>query len=111
VNAGLGLGYNFHNDDQGVAFFDAGFFKDSGRNWAKFAGPGYQFKLSDHWRLGATLTLLQSQTYNRGRAFIAPIPLLTYDLGALKLNAVYVPRFQQVEFAVFVLYFSIPLGK
>ena len=119
MNVGLGLRYNFHDDDQGVAFVDAGVYKDSGRNLAKLAGPG----LSDHWRLGATLTLLRSQTYNRGNVFITPIPLLTYDLGgsyklgapynlgALKLNAVYLPRVQQNDFAVFAVYLSLPLGE
>jgi hypothetical protein len=108
LNIGLGLNYELRNDDQGVAFFEAGFYEDSGRNWAKLAGPGYQVKLGERWRLGAALLAIQSRTYNSGRAFIAPIPLLTYDLGRVKLNAIYAPKFQQNEFAVFGFYFSIP---
>jgi hypothetical protein len=47
-----------------------------------------------------------------GRTVVAPIPLLTYDLGAVILNAIYAPRFQQYNnFAVFCLYFSIPFRK
>lgn len=111
LNLGLGLGYEFHNDDRGTAFVAAGFYKDSGRNWAKLAGPGYQFKLGDRWRLGATLPLIQSRTYNNGRAFVAPIPLLSYDLGVAKLNAVYAPRFQQNQFAVFGFYLSLPFSR
>ena len=112
VNLGLGLSYEFHNDDDGVAFFEAGFYEDSGRNWAKLVGPGYQFKLGDRWRLGAALLLIDSRTYNFGRVFIAPIPLLTYDLGIVKLNAIYAPRFQQYNnFAVFGFYLSIPLKQ
>lgn len=111
VNSGLGLSYEFHNDSQGAAFVAAGFYKDSGRNWAKVAGPGYQFKLGDRWRLGVALPLIQSETYNKGRAFVAPIPLLSYDFGAVKLNAVFAPQTPQNRFAVFGFYFSVPLAK
>jgi hypothetical protein len=111
LNLGFGLNYEFHNDARGVAFVEGGFYEDSGRNWAKIVGPGYQFKLGEDWRAGAALLLIQSRTYNRGRAFVAPIPLLTYDLGPVKLNAIYVPQVRPYnEFAVFGLYFSIPLG-
>jgi len=111
VNPGLGLGYEFHNDALGVAFVAAGFYEDSGRNVAKLAGPGYQFKLGERWRLGATLPVIQSRTYNGGRAFIAPIPMLGYDFGIARLNAVYAPRFQKNEFAVFGFYLSVPFGR
>ena len=110
-NKGLGLGYEFHNNDQGVAFLEAGFYEDSRRNWAKFAGPAYQFKFGDRWRLGGALMVIQSQTYNNGRTFVAPIPLLTYDLGIVKLNALYAPRFRQKsDFSVFGFYVSIPFS-
>ena len=111
LNVGFGLGYEFYEDARGVAFFEGGFYKDSGRNWAKVVGPGYQFKIGDSLRLGAALALIQSQTYNKGSAFIAPIPMLTYDLGPVKLNLVYAPKFQGNAFAVFGLYFSIPIGR
>jgi hypothetical protein len=111
ANAGLGLSYEFHNDSSGAAFVEAGFYEDSGRNWAKLAGPGYQFKFGSNLRLGAILPVIQSRTYNNGRAFVAPIPLLTYDFGAVKLNAVFAPKFQQLnKFAVFGFYLGIPFG-
>ena len=111
LNAGLGLNYEFHNDARGVANVEAGFLKDSGRNWAKFAGMGYQFKFGDRWRLGADLLAIQSPTYNNGRGFVAPIPRLTYDFGPVKLNAVYIPRFREInQFAVFGFYFTVPMG-
>jgi hypothetical protein len=111
LNLGLGLTYEFHNDDRGVGFFEAGFYRDSGRNWAKVAGPGYQLKLGERWRLGAALFVLDSRTYNNGRVFVAPIPLLTYDLGAARINAIYAPRMQANKFAVFGLYLSMPLTQ
>ena len=108
-NPGLGISYEFHSDARGAAFFSAGTYKDSSNQWAKLAGPGYQFKLGDRWRVGAFLPVFQSKSYNQGRAFVAPLPLLTYDFGMVKLNAVYAPRFAPANnFAVFGFYFSIP---
>ncbi|MEK7816126.1 MAG: hypothetical protein AAB294_04815 [Pseudomonadota bacterium] len=112
LNLGLGFNHAFHEDARGVGFVEAGFYKDSGRNWAKLAGAGYQFKLGERWRLGGALVGVYSPTYNHGRFFIAPHPIATYDLGAVKLNAIYIPRTQKKNnFAVFGFYFSIPFGK
>lgn len=73
---------------------------------------GYQFKVGKRWRLGGALVGVDSPTYNLGRSFIAPLPIVTYDLGTVKLNAIYVPRYGDYnQFAVFGLYFSIPFGK
>lgn len=112
LNIGLGLGYKLHNDARGQTNVEAGFFKDSGRNWAKFAGMGYQFKFGERWKLGADLLAVNSPTYNKGRSFIAPIPRLTYDFGTVKLNAIYIPRFRPInDFAVYAIFFTIPLMK
>jgi hypothetical protein len=89
---------------------EAGFYRDSGSHVAKLAGLGYQIKLGERWRLGGALTAVHSQTYNDGRLFVAPIPILTYDMGPVKLNAIYVPRYGDYnQFAVFGFYFSVPL--
>ena len=112
LNVGLGLGYNLYEDDLGVVVSVAGFFKDSGRHWAKFAGVGYQFKLTDRWKLGADLLAIQSPTYNFGDGFVAPIPRLSYDFRAVTLNMIYAPRYKEFNrFAVYALYFTIPLWK
>jgi hypothetical protein len=109
-NPGLGLKYELAASSRGVTFAEAGFYKDSGRRWTAMAGPGYQLKLGERWRAGGVLLLFDSPTYNHGRPFIAPIPMLTCDLGAFQLNAVYAPRVSDVnEFAVFGFYVSIPL--
>jgi hypothetical protein len=91
---------------------EAGFYRDSGSHLAKIAGVGYQYKLGKRWRLGGALVGVHSPTYNRGRFFIAPLPIATYDLGAVRLNAVYVPRYREYNpFAVLGLYFSLPLAR
>ena len=110
VNTGLGLEYEFPGDARGVGFVGAGVYRDSGRHWTAMAGPGYQLRLGERWRAGAALLLFDSRTYNHGRPFIAPIPILSYDFGPARLNAVYAPRVSDYnEFAVFGFYLSIPL--
>lgn len=112
LNVGLGINYRFHDDNRGKAFIEAGVYKDSGNAWAKFAGVGYQFKLGERWSLGADLLVFDSPTYNNGRVFIAPIPRLVYNFGAVKLNAVYAPRYgEQNQFEVFALFITIPFGQ
>jgi hypothetical protein len=88
-----------------------GVYRDSGRNWAKFAALGYQFKFGECWRIGGVLAVVNSRTYNHGVAFVGIIPLITYDIGRIKLNAAYFPKFgQYVEVDAFAFYISIPLG-
>lgn len=112
VNPGLGLHYELFNDARGVTFAEAGAYYDSGSNWAKFAGLGYQFKIGEHWRIGGALAAVYSRTYNDGVAFIAMIPLVTCDLGRVKLNATYLPKIPgHNEVAAFGFYIGIPLGR
>ena len=112
VNPGLALHYELSNSDRGITFAEAGAYYDSGRNWAKFLSLGYQFKLGERWRVGGAVAAMHSLTYNHGVAFIGMVPLVTYDLGRLKLNAVYFPKITNYnEVAAFGFYFSIPLGK
>jgi hypothetical protein len=56
--------------------------------------------------------VLQSQTYNQGEIFIAPFPILSYDLGVVTVNAMYVPAYRDYNhLAVFGFYLSVPLSK
>jgi hypothetical protein len=109
VNLGLGLNYRLHEDDHGIAAVESGLYYDSGRQWAKFAGLGYQLKIGERWALGADLVGVQSKTYNGGDPFIAAIPHLTYDFGRVQLNAIYIPHVRNYNlFAVFGFYLTVP---
>ena len=111
-NPGLGFNYELLDDARGITFVQAGAYYDSGRNWAKFAGLGYQFKWGERWRIGGAVAVIHSRTYNEGAAFIGMIPLITYDFGPIKVNAVYFPKFgNRNEVAAYGLYFSIPFRK
>ena len=112
LNVGLGFGYKLYEDYLGVVVSEVGFFKDSGRNWAQFAGVGYQLKLTDRWKLGADLLAIQSPTYNFGDAFVAPIPRLSYDFQIVRLNMIYIPRYKEFNrYSVYGLYLTVPLRK
>jgi len=112
VNPGLGLHYEFSNAERGIAFAEVATFYDSGSNWAKLAALGYQFKFGKRWKIGGGLAVMKSRTYNDGEAFICAAPLITYDIGHIKLNAVYFPKYEPYnEVNTFGFYISIPLRK
>jgi hypothetical protein len=112
VNPGLALHYELVNDPRGITFAEAGAFQDSGRNLAKFASLGYQFKFGERWRIGGALAAVNSRTYNHGVSAVSMVPLITYDMGPIKLNAAYLPKIGHYnEVAAFGFYLSIPLGR
>ena len=96
VNPGLGLRYRARREafDR---FLDAGAYRDSGRNAAKYAGAGAFWKPTGGFRIGGALALFHSDTYNQGEAFIAPVPLAAYEWRALTLNVVYFPKVSGVN--------------
>ena len=111
-NPGLGLHYDFRDTKRGITFGEVGAYKDSGSNLAKFVSLGYQFKFGERWKIGGALAVVQSQTYNDGVTFLGMFPLVTYDAGPVKLNAVYFPKFGEFnEVAAFGFYISIPFGQ
>ena len=102
-NPGLALRYEWSN---GV-YSEFGAYRDSGGTTAKFADVGYQWRLSN-FRIGAALAIAQSPTYNDGRTFIAPIPVVSYDFGRVMLNAVYFHKVRNMnEIAAFGAYLTI----
>ena len=112
VNPGLAVHYQFKESDLGVSWVEAGAYYDSGSNWAKFLGLGYQFKLGERWLVGGAVAAMHSDTYNHGVGFVGMFPLVTYDLGPVKLNAVYFPKVANYnEVAAFGFYVSLPVGK
>src|SRR5689334_21421086 len=79
VNPGLGVRWR-RVEENWDWFADAGFYRDSGRNTAKLAGIGALWHAGESLRLGGALAALGSDTYNGGKPFIAPLPVVAYDL-------------------------------
>src|SRR6266480_2674658 len=92
LNPGLGLRYRVPRDERLDWIFDTGFYRDSGRNRAFFAGAGASWHATGHLRLAGALTFFKSDTYNRGRAGIAPLPVAVWETRAVSFNLVFFPK-------------------
>lgn len=92
VNPGLGVRYRLAHSERLQWVLDAGAYRDSGRNTALLAGAGALWKVSPGWRLGGALAVLDSDTYNQGKTFVAPLPLAAYEFRWATLNFVYLPK-------------------
>jgi hypothetical protein len=91
-NPGVGARYKFAQW-QSVSFHaEAGIFYDSGRNWAKVVGAIALWEVLPRFHIGGALGLFHSDTYNNGDVFVAPLPLLAYDIGPATLNLTYFPK-------------------
>ncbi len=97
LNPGLGLRYRVPRDERLDWIFDTGFYRDSGRNRAFFAGAGASWHATEHLRLAGALTFFKSDTYNRGRAGIAPLPVAVWDTRAVSFNLVFFPKVPQTN--------------
>jgi hypothetical protein len=95
LNPGLGLRYQFAEWKRFSFAADVGIFEDSGREAAKLVGASAMWHFGGGFRAGGALVLFDSHTYNRGNAFIAPLPLLSYDVGPVTLNLTYFPKVSQ----------------
>jgi hypothetical protein len=91
VNPGLGLRYRMPRQEFDW-FVDGGAHRDSARNTAVYAGGGAFWKPTQRWRLGGALALFQSDTYNDGDPFIAPVPLVAYEWRPATITMAYFPR-------------------
>jgi hypothetical protein len=87
-----GIGLRWRAKEGGGWFADAGLYHDSGRNTALLAGGGYLWSLGENWRLGGAITAFHSDTYNRGRAFVAPLPVLAYETRRYSVNLTFLPK-------------------
>jgi len=96
VNPGLGVRWRERRTDWDW-FADVGFYRDSGRNRAKLAGLGALWHAGEGLRLGGALAYLRSETYNDGKGFIAPLPVIAYDWRAATLNMVVLPKVHQLN--------------
>lgn len=95
-NPGLGLRYRVPGERFDV-FFDAGFYRDSGRNTAVLAGGAVHWRATQRARLGLALVVLNSKTYNDGNTFLAPLPVAAWDFGPAQLNVVYLPKVSTIN--------------
>ena len=96
-NPGLGVRYRRAAAERWDWVFDAGAYRDSGRNTALVAGAGVLWHASERLRLGGAAAFFHSDTYNRGDPAIAPVPLAAYELRRLTLNATFLPKVKEIN--------------
>ena len=95
-NPGLGVRYRVPGE-QIDTFFDAGFYRDSGRNTALLAGAAAHWKATQRARLGLAMVIFNSKTYNNGNTFIAPLPVAAWELNSATFNVVWMPKYREVN--------------
>jgi hypothetical protein len=91
-NPGLGLRYNFAQLERWTFFADAGAYYDSGKNTAVYGGVGALWQVVGGLKIGAALAVMNSDTYNDGDTFLAPLPLVAYDFGPMMVNLTFFPK-------------------
>ena len=95
-NPGVGVRYRVPGESFDY-FFDAGIYRDSGRNTAVLAGGAVYWRATQSARLGLALVMLNSKTYNNGNTFIAPLPVAAWEFRSVTLNMVWMPKFREVN--------------
>lgn len=112
VNPGLGFRWQFAETERWRFFADAGVFSDSGRNTAAIAGAGALWHVAGGFQVGAALAVMNSDTYDNGRTFVAPLPLVAWDLGPVTINATFFPKIERYnDVATVGLWFTLWPGR
>ena len=113
INPGVGLRYAFWRPaPKWEVFGDTSIYYDSRRHWAKYVAVGASYRLSESWAVGVAVAYGQSETYQHGKPFFAPVPGLAFVHRGVAFNAVLLPsessnaKIQGLGFFV-----TIPLGR
>lgn len=106
LNPGLGLHWTFSESDRHIWTAKAGCFEDSKENWSLYAGPVYQYKLTESLHIGGGVLLFGSETY---ASPVIPMPLVTYRIKPVRLNATWMPAADDSESAAVAVFATITL--
>jgi len=111
-NPGLGVRYQLGSWLKADTFVEGGVYRDSGRNTAVYGAAALLWPLDEakRFNLGAALTAFNSDTYNKGDPFIAPLPLFALRFDKVVVNLPHFPEvkgFNKVNTTA--MYFTFPL--
>ena len=93
-NTGIGFRATFGGKKSSRLFFEGGRFKDTLENTAKYMSIGFLLKIIHQFRVGVNGAVYTSNSIRGGEAFFAPIPIVTYSLGRVTVNGVYLPKYR-----------------
>jgi len=65
---------------------------DSFNTAATYIGIGGKYEVLSRLDLGMGISCFQSKSYNDGRPFLAPVPILSYRLNRITINMVFFPN-------------------
>lgn len=112
LNPGLGMNYIFYEKPRNIFQFDAGIFKNSGRETAKYIGAAYRYKFGRGFSGGAEFVYFHSATYNNGDPTFGVFPMASYRRNPFTFTLLYLPRYRNINRnTAFGLYGTIHLGK
>jgi len=113
VNPGIGLRYTFWEPaPRWTLFADTSVYYDSGRNWAKYIALGTSYRFAESWYAGVGVGYAQSQSYNHGKPFFAPIAGIGFEHRRVTYNAVLLPSEDaSSKIAGIGFFVTVPLGK
>ena len=94
-NKGIGLRATFGTDSAATTLFvEGGTFRDSFRNQAKYLSLGFQVRLIYQLRMGINAAVYTTRSIHAGNPIFAPIPIMSYSVSIVTLNAVYLPKYK-----------------
>jgi len=93
LNFGAGLNYALREKQKSVLMLDGGAYYSSGSAPAEFLALTFQYKWK--WlRIGPSLTVMHSSSYNDGQVFAAPLLLISFRFKDVSFNALPIPRYK-----------------
>ncbi|MCX6835770.1 MAG: hypothetical protein NTW07_11695 [candidate division Zixibacteria bacterium] len=96
-NEGVGLRLSLGNDSSDVLFLEGGSFQDSFENEAGYLSLGYQWRVIMQLRIGINAAIYATDSIREGDPFFAAIPLISYTIGFLTVNGLYLPKYRDIN--------------
>jgi len=96
-NEGVGLRLSLGNDSSDVFFLEGGSFQDSFENEAMYLSLGYQWRVIMQLRIGINAAIYATDSIRKGSPFFAAIPLVSYTIGFLTVNGLYLPKYRDIN--------------
>lgn len=96
-NAGLGFRATSGGRKSSQIFLEGGTFEDGIKNQAKYLSLGFLLRVFHQLRIGINAAAYSTETINRGDVIFAPLPIITYSLGPITANGVYLPKFRDLN--------------
>lgn len=110
VNPGLGIRGTWCTSHNNWTALEAGIYRDTFRNTAKYATVGYHLRLLKGFRAGFNVGLYSSESIRNDEIIIIGVPAISYQLSFCIVNVVYLPKFRNINpFNTLGTYLTIPL--